>query len=876
MATTIIGDLRDLAEYARDLRAARMIRGAVLRYAVSRYVKQSHPEFYARKFATGQMSLFDQPATPAAADPEHPRAPAGGTTVGGEQFAGGEFVPKEKVEQVAEETGKSEEQVAAEIAQGEDPVDDGAAEQAESSAPGGALATFTDKETGMSALVLPGEKGLFTVTLRDDDSGEHLQRFYKFPTMDAAVTKAKSLVNQGGELKPPESESPDEPTAAPVFELTPEERSLYDFYKALTEAHNLPRRSPEDWALNYRAAQQRRRSAAEQATANAAKEAAAEAEESAPEEPASPVAPEESAKQATLLDPLVADNPREAAAEVDRKLDDDYEFARSSRVRNRGEDLKGSARHKVNAWRGLAQAEADGTAETLVTRANLLVNEPHNFGAFAMRNPLGALGAYLAMRKFPPRPGSGNERRDNDRDADTLRKDREQYLAAYRFLQQQFGEIGQSEDNPLEMVRRMNAVVAAHINALRKNDRYNNTANALIPVYKNLQWGGYKARKTSVATQLGEFAAFINATYGDLSPSDKLDRTAEHALDMLEGASLNKLRGISQERKKTPTFDAAEMYVKHATRAGGRTTPTADANAAADHMVRAMGLRGVQWGNSVSDDERRHHGPKALEAMMDLADTLGLEDADLSLGGRLGLAVGARGHGTALAHYEPDTQVINLTRKGGVGSLAHEWGHFFDHFLGNFQRGSYMSEDHVFARVATDQQGRVWRLRQGETTRAGWAVETKDLPDGEVRAAYAELRRASGAFRARLDAVCDDMVKAGRMSRGRSHYWTSNIEVFARTFERYVQRKLHAAGRENTYLAGLGEHAYRSGGLWPTDEEVDAMTPAFDAIFAAYSASQRRSEARTRDRYCKRLESGLRACAGRRPRKRLVNVRADG
>jgi hypothetical protein len=55
--------------------------------------------------------------------------------------------------------------------------------------------------------------------------------------------------------------------------------------------------------------------------------------------------------------------------------------------------------------------------------------------------------------------------------------------------------------------------------------------------------------------------------------------------------------------------------------------------------------------------------------------------------------------------------------------------------------------------------------------------------------------------------------------------------VFARTFERYVQRKLEGQGRANTYLSGVATHD-----LWPTDQEVEAMTPAFDAIFDAYRA----------------------------------------
>lgn len=49
---------------------------------------------------------------------------------------------------------------------------------------------------------------------------------------------------------------------------------------------------------------------------------------------------------------------------------------------------------------------------------------------------------------------------------------------------------------------------------------------------------------------------------------------------------------------------------------------------------------------------------------------------------KLAIAFGSRGRGKALAHYEPGRVVINLTKMKGAGSLAHEWGHAFDDYLG--------------------------------------------------------------------------------------------------------------------------------------------------------------------------------------------------
>ena len=109
-------------------------------------------------------------------------------------------------------------------------------------------------------------------------------------------------------------------------------------------------------------------------------------------------------------------------------------------------------------------------------------------------------------------------------------------------------------------------------------------------------------------------------------------------------------------------------------------------------MRKHLGMRAVQFGNTVPDRERARHLKLASEAFADLADVLGLADGDISLGGRLAIAFGARGHRTALAHYEPVERVINLTRKRGVGSLAHEWAHFFDNMLGTGGPDVYLSE----------------------------------------------------------------------------------------------------------------------------------------------------------------------------------------
>ncbi len=102
----------------------------------------------------------------------------------------------------------------------------------------------------------------------------------------------------------------------------------------------------------------------------------------------------------------------------------------------------------------------------------------------------------------------------------------------------------------------------------------------------------------------------------------------------------------------------------------------------------AFGFRGVEFGNWMRQagdgKERQEVLNHAYDGLLDLAELLRIPPKAISLNGELGLAFGARGQGLsgAKAHYEPDYVVINLTKMSGAGSLAHEWIHALDHYLG--------------------------------------------------------------------------------------------------------------------------------------------------------------------------------------------------
>lgn len=109
-------------------------------------------------------------------------------------------------------------------------------------------------------------------------------------------------------------------------------------------------------------------------------------------------------------------------------------------------------------------------------------------------------------------------------------------------------------------------------------------------------------------------------------------------------------------------------------------------------FITDFGIRGGEFGNWMNELDAQGNLDACYDAFCDLADALGIKKTDISVGGKLNIAFGARGKGSAVAHYEPLRQVINLTKLHGAGSLAHEMFHAFDFILGNQFVGKAFTE----------------------------------------------------------------------------------------------------------------------------------------------------------------------------------------
>lgn len=234
----------------------------------------------------------------------------------------------------------------------------------------------------------------------------------------------------------------------------------------------------------------------------------------------------------------------------------------------------------------------------------------------------------------------------------------------------------------------------------------------------------------------------------------------------------------------------------------------------------AFGFRGVQFGNYVEGPRRQSDLNRAYDSLIDMSDVLKVPAKALSLNGRLGLAFGARGKGgknAAAAHYEPGQVAINLTKGNGAGSLAHEWFHALDNYFGQHdvaKDGNVVSGDKFM--TARDTRGSLYQ------------PEAYPVREEAYDAFMGVVKAINNSGMRRRSLLLDDVRS--------KPYWSTDIEMAARAFERYVQDKAKAAGVENDFLVNIrkaDDHGSPDTYAYPTNEELDGgIRQAFDKLFS--------------------------------------------
>lgn len=193
-----------------------------------------------------------------------------------------------------------------------------------------------------------------------------------------------------------------------------------------------------------------------------------------------------------------------------------------------------------------------------------------------------------------------------------------------------------------------------------------------------------------------------------------------------------------------------------------------------------FGLRSIEFGNYMRQPERERFLTGIRDGFELMAEKFGIREQDIGTvfgflegGKRLSIAIGARGRSKTAAHFEM-LPVINLTRKQGPGSLAHEFGHVVDYVR------------------RTKRKNIFWSHCQ------------------EWREAYAETDFYKEAFK----------LNGGR-NKG---YWTRPEELFARTFEKLV----FDTCRKHWMLQN---HVAKDNPRYPHAEESVKLTKIVERVF---------------------------------------------
>lgn len=286
-----------------------------------------------------------------------------------------------------------------------------------------------------------------------------------------------------------------------------------------------------------------------------------------------------------------------------------------------------------------------------------------------------------------------------------------------------------------------------------------------------------------------------------------------------------------------------------------------------------FGFRGVEFGKWNNQDERQEVMNHAFDALVDLSELLNLPPRAMSLDGQIGLAFGARGHGLsgARAHYERDYAVINLTKLKGAGSLAHEWMHALDHYLGR--------QDGRGSEQITNSRGDKVMKASGVDDYLSNASRFRGNVRPELRAAFQELM---DTMRTRAEQYVEDTARAESFlgkARDQVQKQLGDLRAHIEKERAWGSRKRPATQQELATFDAAADRLLngetfstdakptKGGGVRFTNEELDALDGVLKAVTnrTGFNAERTGSLDRLRDAmsmYQRRVELWQSADAG--------------
>lgn len=247
-----------------------------------------------------------------------------------------------------------------------------------------------------------------------------------------------------------------------------------------------------------------------------------------------------------------------------------------------------------------------------------------------------------------------------------------------------------------------------------------------------------------------------------------------------------------------------------------------------ERFLQEFGLKGIQFGNYITQSERQVWLNNMFDGLADLADILQFKRKWIGFAA-LSVSVGARGQGLTghAAHYEPELAVFNLTKESGAGSICHEWGHGLDARIckltapnTNFPYASLLAN----GAVEQHDMGREFDSKH---------ILGIPTPKGQ-RVSYAMQHIMTACGHRTQYFKTSIHIDMAKRSGG---YWANAQELFARALEAFVQDELTARGQSSPWLVhGTLESDYDLerciGCPYPTGQERESLREHFQTLFA--------------------------------------------
>ncbi len=227
---------------------------------------------------------------------------------------------------------------------------------------------------------------------------------------------------------------------------------------------------------------------------------------------------------------------------------------------------------------------------------------------------------------------------------------------------------------------------------------------------------------------------------------------------------------------------------------------------------RRFDFRSIRIGRWVTPAEQARACGLFNQALTDLMTILRGPEPLISLRGTLSLEYGIGGQPGVAAHYSPSSRSFALAKNAGPGSIAHEWFHALDHYLG----------DKAFSDAPA-----------GMFASKAWLAEATPVPhplNDRLFTCFKTImldpkgKEPSDLFR-----------RSTRVDRslGQSYY-SQPEELCARAFEAFVQ---DAAIRNHFLVAGTTDSDEAKRGLYPTGMHRQRINAAFSDYFSHLGAA---------------------------------------